>query len=158
MSPKASPYQTREKQPAAEFDVKSHTHPDLSGSYEYCGRHERQTMFGEQCSRQLPATPLQGFSYPSISQYNTYRQSAYAQPLLYHTAPSSYSDLSPQSENGESFLSATPVTFLTGALPKNASDEYSISSFSRSYTAMAGTDLDRQLQSQHPHAQTQGIG
>jgi hypothetical protein len=112
-------------------------------------------MFAQQCTRQLSASPPPVFSHPSISQYDTYRQSAYAQSPLYHTAPSSYSDLAYQSEYGETFPSIMPVLPSMGAPRKLAYDEDLISPFSMSYATMAGIDLVQQQQSQaqaHAHA------
>ncbi|KAJ6094713.1 hypothetical protein N7467_002226 [Penicillium canescens] len=155
VSPKASPSKTRTKQRAAKSDVKPHTHSDRSGSYEYYGPDERQTMFAQQCTRQLSASPPPAFSQASVSPYDAYRQSAYAQSPLYHTAPSSYSDLAYQSEYGETFPSIMPVLPSMGAPRKLAYDEDLISPFSMSYATMAGIDLVQQQQSQ---AQAQAHG
>jgi hypothetical protein len=50
-------------------------------------------MVGQQYPRQPSASPPPVYSYPPLSTSDAYRPS-YGQMLVYHTVPSSYSDIS----------------------------------------------------------------
>lgn len=111
-------------------------------------------MFAQQCTRQLSASPPPVFSYPSISPYDTYRQSAYIQSPIYHTAPNTYNEITYQTEYGEPVPSLVPV--LPSMQPRKlAYDEDLISPFSMSYASMAGIDLCQQQQAHQSHPQHQ---
>lgn len=143
VSPKASPSKTRSKQRAPKPDVKPMDRP----AYDYYTPEDRSTLFAQQCTRQLSASPPPVFSYPSMSPYDTYRP--YQSPI-YH-APSTYSDIS-YTEYSEPALVPLP-----SMQRKLAYDEDLISPFSMSYATMAGIDLcQQQAQAQaHAHAQAQ---
>ncbi|KAJ5193685.1 hypothetical protein N7472_006151 [Penicillium cf. griseofulvum] len=131
VSPKPSP-KTRTKQRSSKTDVKSHSQSDRAGSYDYY-------------------SPEDLFSYPSMSPYDTYRQSAYAQSPIYHAAPSTYSELAYQTEYGEQVPSLVPVLPSMQAR-KLAYDEDLISPFSMSYATMAGIDLCQQQTQAQSHS------
>ena len=104
-------------------------------------------MFAQQCTRQLSASPPPVFSYPSMSPYDAYRQSTYAQSPIYHAAPNTYNEIAYQTEYGSAVPSLVPV--LPSMQRKLAYDEDLISPFSMSYATMAGIDLCQQSQT-HP--------
>lgn len=111
-------------------------------------------MFAQQCTRQLSASPPPVFSYPSMSSYDTYRQSVYSQSPIYHAAPSTYSEIAYQPEYGEPAPSLVPVLPSMQAR-KLAYDEDLISPFSMSYATMAGIDLCQQQAQAQSHSQHQ---
>ncbi|CAG7934748.1 unnamed protein product [Penicillium nalgiovense] len=153
VSPKPSP-KTRTKRSSKVTDVKPHSQSDRAASHDYYSPEDRQTMFAQQCTRQLSASPPPVFSYPSMSSYDTYRQSTYTQSPIYHAAPSNYSEIAYQTEYGE------PVPSLVPVLPsmqsrKLAYDEDLISPFSMSYATMAGIDLYQQQAQAQAHSQHQ---
>ncbi|KAJ5426664.1 hypothetical protein N7465_001734 [Penicillium sp. CMV-2018d] len=154
VSPKPSP-KTRTKQRSSKpTDVKPHSQSDRSASYDYYSPEDRQTMFAQQCTRQLSASPPPVFSYPSMSSYDTYRQSVYSQSPIYHAAPSTYSEIAYQTEYGEPAPSLVPVLPSMQAR-KLAYDEDLISPFSMSYATMAGIDLCQQQAQAQSHSQHQ---
>ncbi|KAJ6169618.1 hypothetical protein N7497_002461 [Penicillium chrysogenum] len=130
VSPKPSP-KTRTKRSSKVTDVKPHSQSDRAASYDYYSPEDRQTMFAQQCTRQLSASPPPVFSYPSMSSYDTYRQSAYPQSPIYHTAPSNYSEVAYQTEYGEPVPRWSPM----------------------SYATMAGIDLCQQQAQAQSHSQ-----
>ncbi|OQE11173.1 hypothetical protein PENFLA_c079G00530 [Penicillium flavigenum] len=153
VSPKPSP-KSRTKRSSKITDVKPHSQSDRAASYDYYSPKDRQTMFAQQCTRQISASPPPVFSYPSMSSYDTYRQSAYAQSPIYHAAPSNCSEVAYQTEYGE------PVPSLVPVLPsmqsrKLAYDEDLISLFSMSYATKAGIDLCQQQAQAQSHSQHQ---
>lgn len=95
-------------------------------------------MFGQQCTRQLSASPPPVFSYPPLPSYDAYRPS-YGQMPVYHTVPSSYSDIS-FADYGEPVPSVVPMVSAPG-IGRKAYDEDMMSPFSMSYATMAGIDL-----------------
>lgn len=111
-------------------------------------------MFAQQCTRQLSASPPPVFSYPSMSSYDTYRQSVYSQSPIYHAAPSTYSEIAYQPEYGEPAPSLVPMLPSMQAR-KLAYDEDLISPFSMSYATMAGIDLCQQQAQAQSHSQHQ---
>ncbi|KAI3142048.1 hypothetical protein CBS147325_5745 [Penicillium roqueforti] len=144
---------TRTKPRSKVTDVKPHSQSDRAASYDYYSPEDRQTMFAQQCTRQLSASPPPVFSYPSMASYDTYRPS-YAQPPIYHAAPSTYSEIAYQAEYGEQLPS------LVSMLPsmqarKLAYDDDLISPFSMSYATMAGIDLCQQQAQAQAHSQHQ---
>lgn len=110
-------------------------------------------MFAQQCTRQLSASPPPVFSYPSMASYDTYRPS-YAQPPIYHAAPSTYSEIAYQAEYGEQLPSLVPMLPSMQAR-KLAYDDDLISPFSMSYATMAGIDLCQQQAQAQAHSQHQ---
>lgn len=154
VSPKPTP-KTRTKQRSAKSkDIKPHSQSDRAGSYDYYSPEDRQTMFAQQCTRQLSASPPPVFSYPSMSSYDAYRQSTYSQSPVYHAAPSTYNDIAYQTEYGEHMPSLVPVLPSMQAR-KLAYDEDLISPFSMSYATMAGIDLCQQQAQAQSHSQHQ---
>ncbi|KGO75113.1 hypothetical protein PITC_069830 [Penicillium italicum] len=154
VSPKPTP-KTRTKQRSSKpTDVKPHSQSDRAGPYDYYSPEDRQTMFAQQCTRQLSASPPPVFSYPSMLSYDTYRQSAYSQSPIYHPTPSTYSEIAYQTEYGESVPSLVPVLPSMQAR-KLAYDEDLISPFSMSYATMAGIDLCQQQAQAQSHSQHQ---
>ncbi|KAJ5198769.1 uncharacterized protein N7498_007886 [Penicillium cinerascens] len=135
----------RSKQRANKSDAKSHMlhapQPERPASYDYYTPDER-TMFGQQCTRQLSASPLPVFSYPPLQTYDTYRPT-YGQLPVYHTVPSTYGDvMSYPTEYGESLPSMVPVIpGSTLGARKPTYDEDIISPFSMSYASIAGIDI-----------------
>ncbi|KAJ5683228.1 hypothetical protein N7462_006393 [Penicillium macrosclerotiorum] len=117
-----------------------HAPPPERASYDYYSPDER-TMFAQQCTRQLSASPPPVFSYPPMPTYDTYR-APYSQMPVYHTVPSSYHEMS-FAEYGEPVHSVVPMmpNPAMGAARKPAYDEDIISPFSMSYASMAGIDL-----------------
>ncbi|KAJ5176398.1 uncharacterized protein N7482_002275 [Penicillium canariense] len=138
--PKATPNKPRTKQPrSSKPDPKPHTaHSQLSersSSYEYYTQDER-SMFAQQCTRQLSASPPPVFSYPPLPNYDTYRPT-YTQMPVYHTVPSSYSEVS--------FVDYEPVPsvlpMVAPGMGRKPYDEDMMSPFSMSYATMAGIEL-----------------
>lgn len=100
-------------------------------------------MFGQQCTRQLSASPPPVFSYPPLHTYDAYRP-AYGQLPVYHNVPSTYGEvMSFPGEYGESLPSVVPVIPgpPLGTVRKSTYDEDIISPFSMSYASMAGIDI-----------------
>lgn len=137
----------RERAPKS-TDTKPHTThappPERPVSYDHYTPSDERAMFAQQCTRQLSASPPPVFSYPSLPAYNAYHPTSYTQLPLYHTVPSTYSEISfPYSE------SMPPVVPPALNIPrKPAYDEDIISPFSMSYASMAGIDLCPQSQQQ----------
>jgi len=151
--PKAT--KTRSKQRANKADVKSHTlhttQPETPVSYDYYTPDERN-MFGQQCTRQLSASPPPVFSYAPLHTYDAYRP-AYGQLPVYHSVPSTYGEVtSYPAEYGESLPSLVPMIpgHPPGTIRKPAYDEDIISPFSMSYASMAGIDLCSQPSQPQP--------
>jgi hypothetical protein len=110
-------------------------------------------MFGQQCTRQLSASPPPVFSYPPLHTYDAYRP-AYGQLPVYHNVPGTYGEvMSFPGEYGESLPSVVPVIPgpPLGTVRKSTYDEDIISPFSMSYASMAGIDICPQP-SQPEHA------
>ncbi|OQD72448.1 hypothetical protein PENDEC_c021G01480 [Penicillium decumbens] len=151
--PKAT--KARSKQRANKADVKSHTlhttQPEIPVSYDYYTPDERN-MFGQQCTRQLSASPPPVFSYAPLHTYDAYRP-AYGQLPVYHSVPSTYGEvMSYPAEYGESLPSLVPMIsgHPPGTIRKPAYDEDIISPFSMSYASMAGIDLCSQPSQPQP--------
>lgn len=136
-------------------DVKSHSSragvPERPASYEHYGTPDERTMFAQQCTRQLSASPPPVFSYPPIPTYDTYRQ-PYAQLPIYHNIPTTYSEMSFAADYGEPVTSVVPMIPgpAMGIARKQAYDEEMISPFSMSYASMAGIDLCAQPSQPEP--------
>ena len=117
------------------------------GSYNYyTTTQDERGMFGQQCTRQLSASPPPVFSYPPMPNYDNFRP-GYGQLPGYHTVPSSYSDLS-FAEYGEPVPSILPIV-TAPAIGRKTYDEDMMSPFSMSYASMAGIDIMPQ-----PHTET----
>jgi hypothetical protein len=150
---KAAPNKPRSKQPRASkvTDHKAHsTHgsaPERPASYDYyTTTQDERGMFGQQCTRQLSASPPPVFSYPPMPNYDNFRP-GYGQLPVYHAVPSSYSDIS-FADYGDPVPSILPM--VSGpAIGRKPYDEDMMSPFSMSYASMAGIDLMPQ-----PHAET----
>jgi hypothetical protein len=145
--PKAAPNKARSKQPRANkaTDNKAHSvhapTAERPASYDYYNNNTTQDergMFGQQCTRQLSASPPPVFSYPPLPSYDGYRPS-YGQMPVYHTVPSSYSDIS-FAEYGEPAPSVVPMVGAPG-MGRKPYDEDMMSPFGMSYATMAGIDL-----------------
>ncbi|OKP02374.1 hypothetical protein PENSUB_7138 [Penicillium subrubescens] len=143
--PKAAPNKARSKQPRAKAtDNKAHSvhapTAERPASYEYYNNttQDERGMFGQQCTRQLSASPPPVFSYPPLPSYDGYRPS-YGQMPVYHTVPSSYSDIS-FAEYGEPVPSVVPMVGAPG-IGRKPYDEDMMSPFGMSYATMAGIDL-----------------
>ncbi|GLI80196.1 hypothetical protein PoHVEF18_008547 [Penicillium ochrochloron] len=145
--PKAAPNKARSKQPRANkaTDNKAHSvhapTAERPASYDYYNNNTTQDergMFGQQCTRQLSASPPPVFSYPPLPSYDSYRPS-YGQMPVYHTVPSSYSDIS-FAEYGEPAPSVVPMVGAPG-MGRKPYDEDMMSPFGMSYATMAGIDL-----------------
>jgi hypothetical protein len=95
-------------------------------------------MFGQQCTRQLSASPPPVFSHPPLPTYDAYRPS-YGQMPVYHAVPSSYSAMS-FADYGEPVPSVVPMVNAPG-IGRKPYDEDMMSPFSMSYASMAGIDL-----------------
>ncbi|KAJ5907942.1 hypothetical protein N7495_000624 [Penicillium taxi] len=141
------PSKTRPKQrlsKSTETKTQHSEHP-----YEYYTTDER-SMFAQQSTRQLSASPSPVFSYPPLQStaYETYRPS-YSQLPVYHTVPSTYGEMS-FPEYGETLPAVVPMMTSSMVTPrKSAYDEDIISPFSMSYASMAGIDICAQPSS-HP--------
>ncbi|KAJ5745510.1 hypothetical protein N7520_010692 [Penicillium odoratum] len=132
--PPKAPTKTRSKRASKSGEVKQHSQGERPAPYEFYNNEER-TMFGQQCTRQLSASPPPAFSYPPMTQYDAYRQT-YGQIPVYQTIPS-YNHLSfPE------YSDAVPMvpTAAMGA-PRKPYDEDIMSPFSMSYASMAGIEL-----------------
>ena len=115
-------------------------------SYEYYGTPDERSMFAQQCTRQLSASPPPVFSYPPIPTYDTYRQ-PYNQLPIYHNVPSTYSELSYHTDYNEPVNSVVPMMPGTAmGVSRKPYEEEMISPFSMSYASMAGIDLCAQPQ------------
>ncbi|KAJ5281390.1 hypothetical protein N7478_006762 [Penicillium angulare] len=117
-----------------------HQQVDRAGSYEFYNGEER-SMFAQQCTRQLTASPPPAFSpYPQMPAYEAYRQT-YNQVPVYQTIPTGYGNMS-FPEYNDAIPSVVPMvpTAAMGA-PRKAYDEDIMSPFSMSYASMAGIDL-----------------
>ncbi|KAJ6107965.1 hypothetical protein N7523_009288 [Penicillium sp. IBT 18751x] len=152
--PKATT-KTRSKQRSNKPDTKAHTshapQPERLASYDYYTPDER-TMFGQQCTRQLSASPPPVFSYPPLQGYDTYRPT-YSQLPVYHTVPNTYGDvMSYPGEYGDSLPSMVPMISGAplGTSRKPTYDEDIISPFSMSYASMAGIDICQQQSQPEP--------
>ncbi|KAJ5570404.1 uncharacterized protein N7459_009834 [Penicillium hispanicum] len=145
--PKATSNKTRAK-PRATKSAESKPHPshapppERPAAYDYYTAPDERTMFAQQCTRQLSASPPPVFSYPSLPSYDAYRP-AYGQVPVYHTVPSSYHDMPFSGGYGPSVSSVVPMvpSQAMGAPRKPTYDEDIISPFSMSYASMAGIDL-----------------
>ncbi|KAE8385017.1 hypothetical protein BDV23DRAFT_26175 [Aspergillus alliaceus] len=144
----AHPAKSRAKNPRTSkpnSDAARRTATERVPTYEgYAAQEDRVTMFSQQCTRQLTASPPPVYSYTSYSQLEPYGQSAYGQPHPYHSIPNAYNDMSFQGEYGTSVPSILPVTMTTTGpvkRPHAYADEEIISPFSMSYASMAGIDL-----------------
>lgn len=150
---KAAPNKPRSKQPRASkvTDHKAHSAhgsaPERPASYDYyTTTQDERGMFGQQCTRQLSASPPPVFSYPPMPNYDNFRP-GYGQLPVYHSVPSSYSDIS-FANYGDPVPSILPM--VSGpAIGRKPYDEDMMSPFSMSYASMAGIDLMPQ-----PHAET----
>ncbi|KAJ5934690.1 hypothetical protein N7466_004237 [Penicillium verhagenii] len=138
--PKTTP-KTRTKRASKSGESKSHPQGDRPASYDFYHTPDERSMFGQQCTRQLSASPPPAFSYPPMSQYDAYRQT-YGQIPVYQTIPSSYGGLS-FPEYSDAIPSVVPMvpTAAMGAPRKPAYDEDIMSPFSMSYASMAGIEL-----------------
>ncbi|CEO61060.1 hypothetical protein PMG11_05437 [Penicillium brasilianum] len=142
--PKPTPNKSRSKQSrAGKATDKAHTvhtsAPERPASYEYYNStQDERGMFGQQCTRQLSASPPPVFSYPPLPSYDAYRPS-YGQMPIYHTVPSSYNDIS-FADYGEPVPSVVPMAGAPG-IGRKPYDEDMMSPFSMSYASMAGIDL-----------------
>lgn len=139
-SNKSRPKQSRASKPT---DNKPHpvhaAAPERPASYDYyTTTQDERGMFGQQCTRQLSASPPPVFSYPPLPPYDTYRPS-YGQMPVYHAVPSSYSDMS-FADYGEPVPSVVPMVNAPG-IGRKPYDEDMMSPFSMSYASMAGIDL-----------------
>lgn len=154
LPPKATS-KTRSKQRSNKSDAKVHTshapQAERPASYDYYTPDERG-MFGQQCTRQLSASPPPAFSYPPLQTYDAYRP-PYGQLPVYHTVPSAYGEvMSYPGEYGESLPSMVPMIpgAHLGTPRKHAYDEDIISPFSMSYASMAGIDICQQPSQPEP--------
>ncbi|KAJ5813922.1 uncharacterized protein N7503_000672 [Penicillium pulvis] len=142
--PKATP-KARTKRNSKSGEVKPHlSHPsqgDRPASYDYYHTPDERSMFGQQCTRQLSASPPPAFTYPPMPQYDAYRQT-YGQIPVYQTIQNTYGSLS-FPEYNDTIPSVVPMvpTAAMGAPRKPAYDEDIMSPFSMSYASMAGIEL-----------------
>ncbi|KAJ5454910.1 hypothetical protein N7530_012679 [Penicillium desertorum] len=89
--------------------------PERPVSYDYYTTTQDECgMVGQQYPRQSSASPPQVFSYPPLSTSDAYRPS-YGQMPVYHTVPSSYSDIS-FTDYGEPIPSMKDDSLRTGNL------------------------------------------
>lgn len=145
--PKATNKSRPKQRGSKSGDVKTQ-HPsrapvqERQASYEYYSAPDERTMFAQQCTRQLSASPPPVFSYPPIPTYDTYRQ-PYSQLPLYHNVPATYNEMSFAADYGEPVSSVVPMIPGTamGIGRKQVYEEEMISPFSMSYASMAGIDL-----------------
>ncbi|KAF3389308.1 hypothetical protein F1880_003557 [Penicillium rolfsii] len=156
--PKAAPNKARPKQPRANKGTDNRAYSvhapsaERPVSYEYYNNNnnnnntnnnttttqDERDMFGQQCTRQLSASPPPVFSYPPLPSYDGYRPS-YGQMPVYHTVPSSYGDIS-FAEYGEQVPNVLPMVSASG-VGRKPYDEDMMSPFGMSYATMAGIDL-----------------
>ncbi|CAI7595742.1 unnamed protein product [Penicillium pancosmium] len=145
--PKATNKSRPKQRGSKSGDVKTQ-HPSRApvqerpASYEYYSAPDERTMFAQQCTRQLSASPPPVFSYPPIPTYDTYRQ-PYSQLPLYHNVPATYNEMSFAADYGEPVSSVVPMIpgTVMGVGRKQVYEEEMISPFSMSYASMAGIDL-----------------
>ncbi|KAI3094137.1 hypothetical protein CBS147333_10027 [Penicillium roqueforti] len=144
--PKARPNKPRTKQPRASkaTDNKAHTvrasAPDRPASYDDCTtQQDEHSMCGEQCTRELSASPPLVFSYLPIPTLDAY-QSSYGQIPVYHTVPDSFSDIS-FADYGDPVPSVFHPVVSAPGIGCKTYDEDMMSPFSTSYASMAGIDL-----------------
>ncbi|GKZ29435.1 hypothetical protein AbraIFM66950_004843 [Aspergillus brasiliensis] len=124
-------------------DATRHTSAQRGSSYDsHSTQEDRGSMFSQQCTRQLSASPPPVFSYPSYSHLESYGHHSYGQPPSYHSLNHHYNDL-PYGEYGTTLPSILPGPILGSGAKKHHSyaDDEIVSPFSMSYASMAGIDL-----------------
>jgi hypothetical protein len=142
--PKAAPNKARSKQRANKANKaneatenKAHSvHASTSerpASYEYYNNttQDERGMFGQQCTRQLSASPPPVFSCLPLPSYDGHRPS-------YRQMPVYYSNIS-FTEYDEPAASVGPMVSAQGMYRKPYDED--MSPFGRSYATMAGIDL-----------------
>lgn len=114
---------------------------DRPQTYDFYNADER-SMFAQQCTRQLTASPPPAFSYPQMPSYDAYRQT-YNQMPVYQTIPGAYGNMSFPEYNDAVAVSTGVPMVPTAAMgtPRKPYDEDIMSPFSMSYASMAGIDL-----------------
>jgi len=126
--------------------------PNASSYEKYSTTEEKSSMFAQQNTRQLTASPPI-FSYPSYPYTTSYTQSMYAQQSPYQSIPSQYGEYLGQS----SYLEPLPASMSLVNPGKHASayaDEDILNPFSMSYASMAGIDISASASQSDAHLQT----
>lgn len=103
---------------------------------------DERSMFGQQCTRQLSASPPPAFSYQPVQHhYDPSYRAPFTQIPIYNSEPPTYTTMT-FPEYTESIPAGIPMVH--GALHptrKPAYDEDIISPFGMSYASMAGIEL-----------------
>lgn len=147
-APEPSPRQSS----SSKAGRKSWSHaPNGIGHEKYSATEEKNSMFSQQSTRQLSASPPM-FSYPSYPYTTSYTQSMYAQQSPYQSIPSQYGEYLGQS----SYLEPLPASMSLVNPTKQASsyaDEDILNPFSMSYASMAGIDISASASQSDSHLQ-----
>ncbi|OKP09806.1 hypothetical protein PENSUB_4804 [Penicillium subrubescens] len=136
--PKAAPKKARSKQQRANKATENKAHSvqastsERPASYEYYNNttQDERGMFGQQCTRQLSASPPPVFSCLPLPSYDGHRP--------YRQMPVYYSNIS-FTEYDEPVASLGPIVSAQGMYRKPYDED--MSPFGRSYATMAGIDL-----------------
>ncbi|KAF7715858.1 Cellulolytic transcriptional activator ClrC-like protein [Penicillium ucsense] len=114
------------------------THERLASHDSQTTNPDERNMFGQQCTRQLSASPPPAFSYPPLSAFDTYRPN-YPQMPIYPSVSSPYGDVH-YAHYHENAPNTLPMVQSLG-MTRKPYDEDMMSPFGMSYASMAGIDI-----------------